>query len=64
MEALEFGSTDIVVEHSTSKVKLPDEELKGRIIGKEGRNIRTFEELTGVDLDLRFISRRYYCFLF
>jgi len=52
MEALEFGSTDIVVEHSTSKVKLPDEELKGRIIGKEGRNIRTFEELTGVDLDL------------
>ncbi|MFZ2663777.1 MAG: ribonuclease Y [Patescibacteria group bacterium] len=52
MEALEFGSTDIVIEHSTSKVKLPDEELKGRIIGKEGRNIRTFEELTGVDLDL------------
>lgn len=52
MDALEFGSTDIVVEHSTSKVKLPDEELKGRIIGKEGRNIRTFEELTGVDLDM------------
>jgi ribonuclease Y len=52
MEALEFGSTDIVIEHSTSKVKLPDDELKGRIIGKEGRNIRTFEELTGVDLDL------------
>lgn len=52
MEALEFGSTDIVIEHSTSKIKLPDEDLKGRIIGKEGRNIRTFEELTGVDLDL------------
>lgn len=52
MDALEFGSTDIVIEHSTSKVKLPDEELKGRIIGKEGRNIRTFEELTGVDLDM------------
>ena len=52
MEALEFGSTDIVIEHSTSKVKFPDEELKGRIIGKEGRNIRTFEELTGADLDL------------
>lgn len=52
MEALEFGSTDIVIEHSTSKVKLPDDELKGRIIGKEGRNIKTFEELTGVDLDL------------
>ena len=52
MEALEFGSTDIVIEQSTSKIKLPDEEMKGRIIGKEGRNIRTFEELTGVDLDL------------
>lgn len=52
MEALEFGATDIVIEHSTSKVKLPDDELKGRIIGKEGRNIKTFEELTGVDLDL------------
>jgi ribonucrease Y len=52
IEAMEFSATDIVVEHSTAKVKLPDEELKGRIIGKEGRNIRTFEELTGVDLDL------------
>ena len=52
MEALEFGSTDIVIEHSTSRIKLPDDDLKGRIIGKEGRNIRTFEELTGVDLDL------------
>lgn len=50
--AMRFGATDIVVEHTTSKVKLPDEEVKGRIIGKEGRNIRTFEELTGVDLDL------------
>jgi ribonuclease Y len=50
--AMRFGATDVVVEHTTSKVKLPDEEVKGRIIGKEGRNIRTFEELTGVDLDL------------
>jgi ribonucrease Y len=52
LEAMEFGATDIVVEHSTSKVALPDNDLKGRIIGKEGRNIRAFEELTGVDLDL------------
>ncbi|OGC61142.1 ribonuclease Y [candidate division WWE3 bacterium RIFOXYC1_FULL_40_10] len=52
VSAMRFGATDLVVEYTTSKVKLPDEELKGRIIGKEGRNIRTFEELTGVDLDL------------
>ncbi len=52
MEALSHGSTDYVVEHTTSKVKLPDPELKGRIIGKEGRNIRAFEKLTGVELDL------------
>lgn len=52
IDAIEFGVTDVVIEHSTSKVKLPDEDIKGRIIGKEGRNIRCFEELTGVDLDL------------
>ncbi|SRR3989339_1262631 len=52
VSAMRFGATDTVVEHTTSKVKLPDEDVKGRIIGKEGRNIRTFEELTGVDLDL------------
>jgi ribonuclease Y len=52
IQAMRSGATDIVVEYTTSKIKLPDEDLKGRIIGKEGRNIHTFEELTGVDLDM------------
>lgn len=52
IDVMRFGATDLVVEYTTSKVKLPDEEIKGRIIGKEGRNIKAFEEATGVDLDL------------
>jgi len=52
MDAMRYGATDYVVEYTVSKVKLPDEDIKGRIIGKEGRNIRKFEELTGVELEL------------
>lgn len=52
LDALSHGTADYVVEYTTSKVKLPDPEMKGRIIGKEGRNITTFEKLTGVELDL------------
>lgn len=37
-------------EMTTTTVSLPNDEIKGRIIGKEGRNIRTFEEMTGVEL--------------
>lgn len=49
-ESMLHGLTDYVAEFTTSQVKLPDEEMKGRIIGKEGRNVRTFEHITGVDV--------------
>lgn len=49
-DAMLHGVTDVISEFTTSKVKLHDEEMKGRIIGKEGRNVRTFEQVTGVDV--------------
>jgi ribonuclease Y len=52
VDAMKHGATDYVSEYTVSVVKVPDEEVKGRIIGKEGRNIRAFETATGVDVDL------------
>ncbi len=52
VDALKHGATDHVAEYTVSTVKLPQEDSKGRIIGKEGRNIRAFEQATGVDVDL------------
>ncbi|MBI2011968.1 ribonuclease Y [Candidatus Daviesbacteria bacterium] len=49
-DSMLHGVTDVISEFTTSKVTLEDEELKGRIIGKEGRNIRSFEQATGVDV--------------
>ena len=50
--AMIAGSTDWVAEYTVTTVKLESEDLKGRIIGKEGRNIRAFELATGVDVEL------------
>jgi ribonuclease Y len=52
VDAMKHGATDYVTEYTVSVIKVTDEEVKGRIIGKEGRNIRAFETSTGVDVDL------------
>lgn len=49
-DSMLHGVTNYISEFTTSRVTLPDEEVKGRIIGKEGRNIRTFEQATGVEV--------------
>ncbi len=48
--AVQRVATDVAHEATTARVQLPSDDLKGRIIGKEGRNIQQFERATGVDV--------------
>ena len=48
--AMQKIASDVASENTSTVVNLPSDEMKGRIIGKEGRNIQTFERLTGVDV--------------
>lgn len=52
VDSMRHGALDYIAEYTVTVVKVADEEMKGRIIGKEGRNIRAFEQTTGVDVDL------------
>lgn len=50
VDAMQRSATDFVAETTSTTFQIPDEDLKGKIIGREGRNIKTFERLTGVDI--------------
>lgn len=52
VDAMRYGAVDYTAEYTLSVINLPSEDFKGRIIGKDGRNIRAFEIATGVDVDL------------
>jgi len=52
VEAMRHGVTDVVAEYTVSSIRVSSEDVKGKIIGRKGRNIRTFERATGVEVDL------------
>jgi len=52
VQSLTHGITEYVAEYTVSTITLADETIKGKIIGREGRNIRAFEKATGVEIEL------------
>jgi len=50
LSAIQRNAAEVTAEKAISTVTLPNDEMKGRIIGREGRNIRSFEAIAGVDL--------------
>lgn len=56
IDAMRHGATDYVAEYTISTVQIPSEEIKGKIIGKSGRNIHAFERRTGVEIDLDTVA--------
>ena len=50
VESMQKYSNDVTTEQTVTTISLPNDEMKGRLIGREGRNIRTIEAVTGVDL--------------
>ena len=52
VDAMQRAATDYTAESTTRTIEFPSDEVKGRIIGKEGRNIKAFERLTGTELIL------------
>lgn len=49
-QAIERVASEVTAETTTTTIQIPNEEMKGRIIGKEGRNIRAFEQMMGVEI--------------
>lgn len=50
VSAMERMSSEVTADRTVTSIKLPDDEMKGRIIGKEGRNIQALQKATGVDI--------------
>ena len=52
LTAMERMSSEVTADRTVTSLKLPDDDMKGRIIGKEGRNIQALQHATGVDVDV------------